>query len=141
MSLDLTPAMGVQVSIDGQAARNVATGDRIALDGKEHSLHFTCAVCVPVDREVAAGDKDDTVVAKLSIKPATLDIVGDGNDQYAITGHPEITGRVGANSVPMDRSRQTVTVTDLNTHLAVTVELYAGHGVQAVFAPAASASP
>ncbi len=140
MSLDLTPAMGVQVSIDGQAARNVATGDRIPLDGKEHSLHFTCGVCVPVDRDVPAGDKDDTIVAKLSIKPATLDIVGDGNATYQISGHADIGARAGTNKVPMVSELENVTVTNLNTSATVKVQLHAGHEVQAAFVPAAPAS-
>lgn len=140
MSLDLTPAMGVQVSIDGQPPRNVSTGDPIVLDGKEHALHFTCGVCVPVDRDVPAGDKDDLVVARVPIKPATLTVAGDGNHHYQIVDLPDVQVRVGANWVPMNGEHQTVTVRDLDTKALVKVTLYADREVQAVFVPAPPAS-
>jgi serine/threonine-protein kinase len=140
MSLVLFPAMGVQVSIDGQAPRNVATGDSIPLDGKAHSLLFTCPVCASTERDVPAGDKDDTLAVKVPIKPATLTITGDGNHQYQIGGHSEVQARVGRNQVAMDGMFETVTVKDLNTSVAVTVRLQAGHEVEAVLVPAPPAS-
>jgi VCBS repeat-containing protein len=95
---------------------------------------------VSAERDVPAGDKDDTVAVKLLIKPATLTITGDGNHQYSISDHQEVTARVGSNQVPMDRAFQPVTVTDVNTSATVTVQLSAGHEVQAVFSPAPPAS-
>jgi serine/threonine-protein kinase len=133
LSLDLTPSMGVQVSVDGAAARGVATGDKLAIDGKAHSLAFSCPVCVPVQRDVAAGDKDDTVVVRLAIKPATLDITGDGNAHYQINEHPEVVVRVGANSVAMRSQFENVTVKQMETGTTVPVRLSAGHVVEAPF--------
>jgi serine/threonine-protein kinase len=138
MSLDLSPAMGVQVSVDGAPSRGVATGDTVALDGKAHALVFTCPVCVSAQRDVPAGDKDDTLVVRLAIKPATLNIVGDGNMSYQIGGHPEVVGRVGANSVAMRSEYEGVTVTQIESSKTVTVRLFAGHVVEASFLPGLS---
>jgi serine/threonine-protein kinase len=141
MSLDLTPSMGVQVSVDGQPPRNVATGDTIPLDGKAHALSFTCSLCVqPVERDVAAGDKDDTVVARLTIKSATLIISGDANGHYQLVERAEVSVRAGTNTVPMGGEYQNVTVMNLDTKAAVTVRLHAGHEVEAVV-PAPSPAP
>ncbi len=133
LSLDLTPSMGVQVSIDGAPPRGVGTGDTLAVDGKAHSLAFSCPVCVPAQRDVAAGDKDDTVVMRLTIKPATLDISGDGNAHYQINEHPEVVVRVGANSVAMRSQFENVTVKQMESGTTVPVRLSAGHVVEAPF--------
>jgi serine/threonine-protein kinase len=133
LSLDLTPSMGVQVSVDGAPARAVATGETLAVDGKAHSLAFSCPVCVPAQRDVAAGDKDDTVVVRLAIKPATLDITGDGNKTYQINEHPEVAVRVGANSVAMRSQFENVTVKQMESGTTVPVRLSAGHVVEAPF--------
>jgi len=133
LSLDLTPSMGVQVSVDGAPARGVATGDTLPVDGKTHSLAFSCPVCVPAQRDVAAGDKDDTVVVRLAVKPATLDITGDGNKNYQIVEHPEVAVRVGANSVAMHFAFESVTVKQMETGATVPVRLSAGHVVEAPF--------
>jgi tRNA A-37 threonylcarbamoyl transferase component Bud32 len=133
LHLDLTPSMGVKVSIDGAPPRDVATGDAIAIDGKVHSLAFSCSVCVPASRDVAAGDRDDTVVVRLAIKPATLDITGDGNKTYQIVEHPEVAVRVGANGVAMGSEFERVTVRQIESAATVTVRLHAGHVVEATF--------
>jgi len=133
LSLDLTPSMGVQVSVDGAPARGVATGDTLPIDGKAHSLAFTCPVCVPAQRDVVAGDKDDTVVVRLAVKPATLDITGDGNKSYQIVEHPEVAVRVGANSVAMHFAFENVTVKQMESGVTVPVRLSAGHVVEAPF--------
>jgi serine/threonine-protein kinase len=134
LSLDLTPSMGVQVSVDGATARGVATGDQVSVDGKAHSLGFTCPVCVPAERDIAAGDKDDTVVVRLAIKPATLDITGDGNATYHINEHPEVLApRVGPNSVAMRSEYENITILQIESQRTVTVRLHAGHVVEAPF--------
>jgi tRNA A-37 threonylcarbamoyl transferase component Bud32 len=131
--LDLTPSMGVRVGVDGPPSRDVATGDTVTLDGKAHSLSFGCPVCVPVQRDVPVGDKDDTVVVRLSIKPATLEIVGDGNMTYQIVEHPEVAVRAGGNSVALGSEFERVTVKQIETQTTVPVRLHAGHSVQAGF--------
>ena len=133
MSLDLTPSMGVSLSIDGAPARDVSTGATLALDGKAHSLSFACPVCTPVVRDVGAGDKDDTVVVRLSIKPATLDIIGDGNMHYQIKEHSELTVRPGPNSVPLRSEFENVVVKQLESGVAVPVRLHAGSSMPANF--------
>ena len=77
-------------------------------------------------------------MVRLAIKPATLNIVGDGNMSYQISGHPEVVGRVGANSVAMRSEYEGVTVTQIESSKAVTVRLFAGHGVEASFLPGAA---
>ena len=133
MSLDLTPSMGVSVSVDGSSARDVTTGATLTLDGKAHSLSFACPVCTPAVRDVGAGDKDDTLVVRLSIKPATLDIHGDGNKSYQIVQHPEIAVRAGPNSVPMRSAYEIVTVQQIETQVSVPARLHAGSSVPVTF--------
>jgi eukaryotic-like serine/threonine-protein kinase len=133
LHLDLTPPMGVTVSVDGAPEQNVVTGGLLPLDGKAHALVFGCSVCVKTERDVAAGDKDDSVVVRLTIKPAELDIVGDGNKTYGIVEHPEVTVRVGANSIPMRSQFDPITVLQRETKVLVPVRLSAGEAVQASF--------
>lgn len=133
MRLDLTPSMGVRVGVDGPPSRDVATGDTVPLDGRAHSLAFGCPVCVPAQRDVVAGDKDDTLVVRLEIKPATLEIVGDGNATYQVVEHPEFAVRAGTNSIAMGSEFERVTVKQIESGTAVPVRLHAAHSVQAAF--------
>jgi eukaryotic-like serine/threonine-protein kinase len=139
VQLDLKPSMGVKVSVDGEGARDVASGYVLRLDGKAHALSFTCSfrgigeVCVPALREVPAGDKDETLVVKLAIKPATLVIQGDQDKTYQLVEHPEIPVRVGNNTVALGSAFESVTVKQIESNTALPVRLQAGKPVQATF--------
>jgi hypothetical protein len=118
--------MGVAVTIDGAETRNISSGDVLKLDGKAHGLSFTCSVCTPVQREVAAGDKDETLVVKVPIKPATLDIEGPVDRTYQIVEHPEIRVRAGINTIPLRSALENVTVKQIDSNATVRVQLEAG---------------
>jgi eukaryotic-like serine/threonine-protein kinase len=139
VQLDVTPSMGVKVTVDGEEMRDVASGYVLRLDGKAHALSFTCSfkgigeVCVPVQREVAAGDKDETLVVRLPIKPATLVIQGDQDKTYQLVEHPEIPVRVGTNTVALRSAFESVTVKQIESNTAVPVRLQAGKPAQATF--------
>jgi serine/threonine-protein kinase len=126
VQLDLTPSMGVSVTIDGAETRKVASGAELRLDGKAHSLSFTCAVCTPVERDVAAGDKDETFVVKIPIKPATLVIQGPVDKTYQIVEHPELKVSAGTNTVALKSSFESVTVMQIESKATVPVKLEAG---------------
>jgi eukaryotic-like serine/threonine-protein kinase len=131
--LDITPTMGITVTIDGAPPRAVNSGDTLTLDSKVHSLTFTCSVCTPVARDVQAGDKEETIAVKVPIKPARLIVVGDVDKTYQIDEHPELTVRVGANSIPMSSQFDPVHVKQLETGVRAPVRLEAGKQVEATF--------
>jgi serine/threonine-protein kinase len=133
LTLDLTPSMGIIVSVDGATPRHVATGDTLRLDGKTHALTFTCEVCTPVSRDVAAGDKDDTLKVVVPVKPASLVIDGEADKTYQIVQHPELPVRWGSNSVPLRSAFERVTVQQIETKVTVPVRLEAGNSVHATF--------
>jgi serine/threonine-protein kinase len=135
VQLDLQPSMGVKVTIDGSETRNVASGDALHLDGKTHALSFSCSgdLCGPLQREVPAGDKDQTLVVRLQIKPAALVIVGDQDKTYQLVEHPEIPVRVGSNTVAVKSAFESVTVKQIESNTTVRVRLQAGKSVQASF--------
>jgi serine/threonine-protein kinase len=135
LTLDLTPSMGVIVSIDDASPRHVSTGDTMVLDGRGHSLGFTCEVCTLVRREVPPGDKDETLKVVVPIKPATLIIEGDVDKTYQIVQHPEVTVRAGTNSVSLGSAFERVTVQQIETKISVPVRLEAGNSVRAAFGP------
>ena len=133
--LDVTPSMGVKVSVDGAGPQGVVTGDALKLDGKAHTLVFSCEgnVCVSVTREVPAGDKDDTVIVAVPIKPATLVIDGDPDKTYQILERPELTVRAGTNTVPLTSAFERVNVKQSGAAGPVSVRLHAGDSVTASF--------
>jgi hypothetical protein len=138
-TLDLKPPMGVAVSIDGQPTREVSTGDKLALDGKAHALTFSCPrrggddPCVAVHLTVAAGDKDDTLVVAVPVKPATLVVEGDVAKTYQVAQHPELAVRAGTNAVALKSAYEAVTVKEIETGASVSVRLEAGQTVHATF--------
>jgi hypothetical protein len=125
--------MGVVVTVDDGSPRHVSTGDALTLDGKSHALVFTCEVCTPVRRDLAAGDKDDTLKIAVPIKPATLLIEGDVDKTYQIVQHPELTVRAGANVISLSSAYERVTVQQIETKLSVPVRLESGRSVSAAF--------
>jgi eukaryotic-like serine/threonine-protein kinase len=133
LTLDLKPPMGVSVSVDGQVAVGVSTGEAVTVDGKAHSLAFTCPVCTPVDVSVSAGDKDDTLVVSVPIHPATLVVDGATNGTYQIVEHPEVAVRAGANIVALRSAFERITVKRIETGDAVPVRLEAAKTVHASF--------
>ena len=133
VQLDLTPSMGVTMSIDGAETRGVASGSVLRIDGKAHTLSFTCSVCTPVQREVSAGDKDETLVVKVPIKPATLLIQGPVDKTYQIVEHPELAVRAGMNTVPLKSAFEPITVKQIDSNVTVPVRLEAGKSVPATF--------
>ena len=138
-TLDLKPPMGVAVSIDGQPTREVSTGDRLTLDGKGHALTFSCPrrggddPCVAGRLAVAAGDKDDTLVVSVPVKPATLIVEGDVGKTYQVVQHPEVAVRAGTNTVPLKSAYEPVTVQEMETGASASVRLVAGQTVLASF--------
>jgi hypothetical protein len=126
--------MGISISLDGtEVRRGASSGDSIKVDGKAHTLTFTCSVCTSVTREIAAGDKDEPLVVKVPIKPATLVILGGADKNYQIVERPEIPVRFGSNTVPLSRSYENVTVKEIETSLTRPVKLEAGKPAQASF--------
>lgn len=125
--------MGVDVSIDGTPRRAVTTGDTLTLDAKPHALAFGCPVCTPVDFPLGLGDKDETIVVALPIKPATLEIEGELDKTYQIVENPLISIRAGTNAVPLKSMFQLVTVEQMETAARVKVRLEAGKAVRASF--------
>jgi hypothetical protein len=133
--LDVTPPMGVSVAIDGSGAMAVSTGDALTIDSRAHTLTFTCPVCTPARVYVAAGDRGDTVVVAVPIKPATLVIDGMAESTYQMMEHPELTVAVGANAIPLKSAFERATIKQLKTGATVSVRLEAGVSVHASFAP------
>jgi serine/threonine protein kinase len=126
VTLDVTPSMGVSVTIDGSETRPATSGNALRLDTKAHSLSFTCSVCTPVQRDVAAGDKDETLVVKVPIKPATLDIQGPVDKTYQVVEHPELAVRAGRNTIPLRSAFERITVKQIDSNATVRVQLEAG---------------
>jgi hypothetical protein len=138
-TLDLKPPMGVAVSIDAQPTREVSTGDKLSLDGKAHALTFSCPrrggddPCVAVHLTVAAGEKDDTLVVAVPVKPAILVVEGDVAKTYQVAQHPELAVRAGTNAVAVKSAYEAVTVKEIETGASVSVRLEAGQTVHATF--------
>jgi serine/threonine-protein kinase len=134
VSFELTPSMGISIGVDGaEVRRGASSGDAIKLDGKAHTLTFSCPVCTSVQREIVAGDKDETLVVRVPIKPATLVILGASDRTYQIVEHPEVPVRFGSNTVPLSRSFENVTVKEIETSLTRPLKLEAGKPAQASF--------
>jgi hypothetical protein len=138
-TLDLKPPMGVAVSIDAQPTREVSTGDKLPLDGKAHALTFSCPrrggddPCVVVRLAVAAGEKDETLVVSVPVKPATLVVEGDVAKTYQVAQHPELAVRAGTNTVALKSAYEAVTVKEIETGTSVSIRLEAGQTVRATF--------
>jgi len=131
--LDLQPPMGVLVSIDGQPAHDVSTGETLTLDSRPHALAFSCPVCTQAQIAVAAGDKDETLKVSVPIKAATLIIDGDPAKTYQLVEHPEIAVHAGTNSLTLRSARERVNVQQLETHVSVPAALEAGKSIYATF--------
>jgi len=86
-----------------------------------------------VQREVSAGDKDETLVVKVPIKPATLLIQGPVDKTYQIVEHPELAVRAGMNTVPLKSAFEPITVKQIDSNVTVPVRLEAGKSVPATF--------
>jgi serine/threonine protein kinase len=134
-ALDLFPPMGVTMTMDNGAPRDVRTGDAISLNGDPHTLAFSCAddLCMSMTIPVPAGDKDLPVVAHLKIKPATLVIKGDAADNYQILSRPEVHVGAGTNTVAMQRTSEKVTIKQLETNSTQPATLTPGKSVTVVF--------
>jgi serine/threonine-protein kinase len=139
VTLDLKPAMGVSVSVDGAPPTEVASGATLTLDAKGHALELTCPrrggddPCVATKVAVPPGETDETLSISVPVKPATLVIAGDLARTYQITQHPEIALRVGANTVPLRSAYEAVTVLELETGKTQSVRLEAGRSKPASF--------
>ena len=96
------------------------------------SLGFGCPVCNPGSQDVPAGEEDQVVVMKLTIKPATLVIHGDASKTYQLEKRAEVV-RAGTNNVAMTSGRDPDTVKQLETGVEVKVTLLAGQSVDATF--------
>jgi serine/threonine-protein kinase len=133
VTLDLRPnIMNVTVAVDGAPAGVHSSGESLTLDGRAHSLGFGCPVCNPGSQDVPAGEEDQVVVMKLTIKPATLVIHGDASKTYQLEKRAEVV-RAGTNNVAMTSGRDPDTVKQLETGVEVKVTLLAGQSVDATF--------
>jgi hypothetical protein len=133
ITLDLAPPMGVRLVLDGAAPQAVSYGQSLTLDGKPHTLSFDCPVCTTVEKDVGAGADSQTLVVRLSIKDATLEIRGDVGRTYQITEHPNVSVHAGVNPVAMSGEYESITVKQMETGATVPARLHAGHAVQAAF--------
>jgi eukaryotic-like serine/threonine-protein kinase len=132
--LDLKPPMGVQVSIDGKALRDVSTGDALGVDTGAHTLTFSCPVCTPVQVALAAGDGSDRFPVTVPIKPATLEIDGAVDGTYQILQHPDLSVHAGTNTINLsNRTFEHITVIKVETGKPVKVDLQAGKTTRATF--------
>jgi hypothetical protein len=133
ITLRLQPTMGLNLSVDDAVAREVSTGETLVLDSKAHSLAFACEVCTPTKLAVAAGDKDDTLIVTVPIKPATLVVQGDIDKTYQIVEDPQVAVRAGANSVELKSMFRSITVRQIETDERTRVRLEAGKVVRVSF--------
>jgi hypothetical protein len=134
VTLHLEPTMGLKLSVDDDAPRDVSSGDALRFDAKTHQLVFACEVCsAPVHRLLPAGDKDDTLSVAVPVKAATLDVRGDQDNTYQIVEDPQLVIRAGSNSVPLKSMFQWVTVRQMETDKRAKVRLKAGQIVAAMF--------
>jgi eukaryotic-like serine/threonine-protein kinase len=138
-TLDLKPPMGVAMSVDGQPPRDVSTGDKVNLDPKPHWLTFSCSrsgnddPCISVRLTVPGGEKDDTLVVTVPVKPATLIVEGDAAKTYEVAQHPELAVHAGTNTLPLKSAYDRVTVTEIETGSSMPVRLEAGRTVHVSF--------
>jgi hypothetical protein len=139
LTLDLKPPMGVSVSVDGQPPTEVASGAKLTVDSKTHTLVFSCPrrggddPCVTTRVAVAAGEKDDVLAVSVKVKDATLVVEGEFGHTYQLVQHPEIALRVGVNAVPVRSVYEAVTVQELETGKTVSLRLEAGKTLRAGF--------
>jgi serine/threonine-protein kinase len=134
ITLHLTPPMGVTLTIDGVAEpKPKQTGDTLTLSTKAHSLEFSCPVCTPVERQLAAGDEDEELTVVLPIPPAILVIDGPADGHYQVTQYPRLSVHAGSNSVPIDGKFQPITVIEVTSGQKVGVRLEAGKAMHAPF--------
>jgi|HubBroStandDraft_1064217.scaffolds.fasta_scaffold01274_6 tRNA A-37 threonylcarbamoyl transferase component Bud32 len=133
LTLDLRPPMGVSVSVDDKPGRPVTTGDGVTLDAEAHLLTFSCPVCTPLERSIAAGDKSETLHVDVPIKPATLLVEGSAADHYQIVQHPELHVDVGKNPIRLKSAYELVTVEQIETGAQRELRLEAGQAVAASF--------
>ena len=139
----IRPVAGVLVAVDGDPATEATAGKSITLDGKPHTLVFSCIeeLCEPQTRVVGAGEAPENVEVDLRIKPARLTIVGDTTKSFVITEKPLLSVHANATSdVPMTRKSETFHVAQLGANdkpeREVTVTLTAGQPTRAVFTDA-----
>jgi serine/threonine-protein kinase len=133
ITLHLTPAMGVHLSIDGAGEIPVQTGQALTLSAKAHALAFTCPVCSPANAQLPAGDKDDELTVSVPILAATLVIDGPTDRNYELAERPTLSLHPGANKVDIGGQFESVTVVQLETRTRVPVRLEAGKEVHAQF--------
>jgi serine/threonine-protein kinase len=87
------PSIGVLVAVDGaQALDGPSPGSKITLDLQPHVLKFTCKadLCVPEEKDIPAGDQNETTDIALTIRPATLTVTDDNPGSYRINEEPEL---------------------------------------------------
>ncbi|MGA7121861.1 MAG: serine/threonine-protein kinase [Polyangiaceae bacterium] len=133
ITLELTPPMGVKLSIDGAAAIDESTQATLRLDTKPHLLVFDCAVCTPVQVALAAGDKDDRLSVNVPVKPATLQVSGDGDKTYQIVEDPQLVIRAGQNTVALKSQYRSITVRQIETDERRPIRLVAGQEIRVTF--------
>jgi serine/threonine-protein kinase len=134
ITLHLSPPMGVTLSVDGVAdPKPKQTGDTLTLSTKAHFLEFSCPVCTPVERQLAAADDDQDLSVVVPVHPATLIIDGPADGHYQVTEYPRLSVHAGSNTIPMDFTLQRIRVRELTSGQEVKVNLEAEKATHAPF--------
>jgi serine/threonine protein kinase len=130
------PPYGVFIAVDGDPAVTAKPGLKITLDGRAHTLGFSCArdACEPSQRQIEASDHDETIAIVLTIKPAALTVEGDPKSTYSITEEPTVSLRNGVPAqVPMRDGRVSVHVREFPSNHVESVTLIAGQSAHVSF--------
>ncbi|WP_146651200.1 serine/threonine-protein kinase [Labilithrix luteola] len=114
------PPAGVWASIDGATSFEPYTGMSVDIDGEHHVLSLSCKspftnkeLCVPETRDIAAGEKEQSLDVRLRILPARLLVDGDPTHSYRIEEMPNTPVAAGAvTSIPMSKGSDEITVVD-----------------------------
>jgi serine/threonine protein kinase len=133
LTLDLRPPLGAWVSVDGKPERPVSTGDAVTLDSEAHLLTFSCPVCTPIERSIAAGERSETLHVDVPIKAATLLVEGSAVDHYQIVQHPELRVEVGKNPIRLKSAYELVTIEQMETGVQRQLRLEAGRAITVSF--------
>lgn len=117
----VAPPFGVGVSVDGDPPITITRGFRVTLDQKAHTLKFGCRedVCVPEQRTLPAGDRDEPMNVDLQIRPGTIVVHGDPSHSYQLSvggGEPVRLIPEAATRIPFRKESQiAATVVELRS--------------------------
>ncbi len=134
---NVRPPFGVTVMIDQEAARGVTSGDVLTVDGRPHTLTFSCVhdACEVTRRPLLAGDANESLAISMAIRPALLVIEGHSGMTYQVTEEPTLAVHPGIPvRIPMRGSKYSVHVVELPSNRTLGVTLTAGQEKRVSFA-------